>query len=831
MNRLLSSVGLIALLGFPSSMAVAQSAAPSTVYTRIKAQVQKEMSADAFDDDIVTFVRMLYKDTWNLTDEDVKNVLRGDPTKACATVQNGMPANDLVNCETLKASLLKAAQQEQQVRTLGRRLTTLVAGYELPLSDIPERTQHLSSDLLGIISIWSAGTGKVTDAPKAGDAPVIRTINVDSAAVLPGLGAVATALKALTPEERTAAVWRYQSGMRLVTGRRAPDFPAPLLPDATPNGTERQYLAKHWNKVEDALNLLWQMTSAVPINPPLAANEVAYVRLTRSGLPDNVIVWVRLDGDPKHRYGDAGLEWDLPLEPVFPSLKKDGADDVILGGLYPPEPVVEKNGKKEPLNGMQLCTNPLAIRGYLCHPFEVTEPREQCPDDTQKNGDTITLVHCTKTGSTLRYTAAGADVCREIDWKNPEPFDPNTQCRVTVRCANDCNNQPHHAYTSPKNPDGSIDVCVENRVSAVTPASYVVYHELVHAYQFCGQPPTSNIYTQNPPGASAQDIRRIRDENAERCCRVEGEAYRLQCDMMERDGVFAGISVGNIPINGQICGEVLTDAGCKEVEANGEKLPGCFLSMDYPANAADDIQKAMINNPKNVAPSCADAIDPLKMDPRVAALKESVERRDDVCTPATETNYMNRIGNNICYIGQCAEQSVELHRITGGRSPAVTQDGVSPFADPQTGTALGNLLSNPPLSQYRFPAYRPELLVRTLDEALCQSAGLPALMPPALCAAEATRQLQLTRVTGLETALGLVRQNTEQNIDLRDTLNLARGIGVRTGTELYSDYLRESSRSFAEVIGMATRLLEQLNTISFPTEMCPISPGLPTPAS
>ncbi len=103
-------------------------------------------------------------------------------------------------------------------------------------------------------------------------------------------------------------------------------------------------------------------------------------------------------------------------------------------------------------------------------------------------------------------------------------------------------------------------------------------------------------------------------------------------------------------------------------------------------------------------------------------------------------------------------------------------------------------------------------------------------MPPVVCAAEATRQLQLTRGLGIESVIGLVQQGNQQEIDLRDMLKLSRGIGIRTGTELYSEYLRESSRSFAEVIGMAADLLEELNSITFPTEMCPISPGLPPPA-
>lgn len=932
MNRLLSSFGLLFLLlsmpaGSMAQSSASSSSAPNTLYTRIKEQVKKETSVGVFDDEVAKFLELTFKDPWNLNEQQIKDVLKGNSSKACADADEKSPLRNRVPCSTMATSVLSTAIREQSVRSLGRNLTTLIAGYELPLSDLPERTLHLSSDLLGILNIWSAGTGSILSSKNF---PTIITMEIDDS-IKPELSAVSDALKNLSSEERTAAVWRLRAGVRLTLDERAPTYPKPTLPGTSTDGTERQYLDKNWDDLNSALKNLYAAVRSTPFTRPLGPGETAYVvfpkELVNKTLPDNILVWVRLDGDTQNTYADVGLDWNIPLEPVFPSLKKDGKNEPIPGGNFPPEPVFEKDGKTEPWNGMQLCTNPLSQRGYLCRPFETTIPGERCPIENNQNDDSITLVHCTVTGDKtksnlqwcstdkriggtcepldvnackqaggvacgtlddcqktwnctptpaptspvwcclkknnnmcsvtgsaaecaqrggsasqdeqgcvkngcdapvtpdIRYAAAGADVCRETGWKNKEPFDPNSQCKLNLHCEDSCATAAiNDGVTKPKDATGTIDICIKNNTSG--PATYIVYHELVHAYQWCGWAPRPNWYESIPDGASDQEKSDITARNTDRCCQWEGEAFRLQCAMMERDGLFdAAGSVDNIPINAQTCAEASANYACGPRDG----FNGCFTSYDYTQNFLDSMMNFAKQNPKNVPSSCVDAINPTKMDPRVKALKDLVEKRDDICKPATTTEYINRIGNNLCYIGQCAEQSIELHRITAGQSPAVTEGAVAPWQEPMTGTPLGNLLSNPPLSQYRFPPYRPQLLVNTLDAALCTSAGLPPLMPPALCAVEATRQLNLTRTVGFETALGIIGQNNEQQIELRDLLKLSRGLGVRTGTEMYGDYLRESSRSFSEIIGMAATLLEQLNSITFPTEMCPISPGLPAP--
>lgn len=419
-----------------------------------------------------------------------------------------------------------------------------------------------------------------------------------------------------------------------------------------------------------------------------------------------------------------------------------------------------------------------------------------------------------------RFTLSGPDVCREIKWKESTPFDPNTQCKVAMRCGTNCVPGVNaSAVTEAKNAQGVIPICMSTTETSPT---YLLVHELIHAYQKCDRPVGFNPYTgmtQVQRGAA--------------CCMVEGEAYQAQCAMMERDGVFLDAngdrknSSSGVPFNAETCMEAFTHFACGEQQG----YKGCFMSRTYDGNFFTELQTAITNNPLGVPSSCVDAIDTGKMDARVKQFIETIESRDDVCRPGEVNVYKNRIGNNACYIGQCVEQSIELHRIAAGQTPGSVGDQMAPWDAPETGTPLGNVLMNPPLSQGRLPAYRPELLMREMEAALCQLQGLPPRTPPILCAVDAMRQLELTQQIGADTAMGLANQQQEQKASLQDLLDLSQGVGARAGTNMYGQYLRESNRSFAGILSMANELLEELDKIDFPTEMCPAGKDLPAPVT
>ncbi len=827
---------------------VAASAQQKTLYQRVVEQVRDEKAIDTVDDDIVTFIRLSVEEDWELTDGEIEEVARGFGSNVCGNHPEETIGTSSAECSRMISTINRIATDQQNIRSLGRTLQSIVTGYELPLSDLPTRALRLSADLQGILNIWSAGTGSIQTTQKIS---AIRTIAIPGDEVddfEENVEDIAQELNDLDDEERIAAVWRYSQGVRLIRDDRGPTYPSPPLPDPSDyEETERQYLFKRWDDsddcdseenvcLEDKLLQLLGNAQSIPIDPPLTSSETAYLLFPETMLPekmpDNIIVWVRLDGDAGNDFPlrDVGLQWTVPLEPVMPSMKKTvgDEDEPIPGGNYPPEPErYDREDQNETPMGYMLCTSPGTLRGYLCRPIPPIAEKGCPTPPTNPNGDSIALTTCTDTGSlNLRYTAASSDVCRDITWKKSEAFDPQTQCRINLRCASSCSStQGVEGYTSMKNEDGTIDVCIDQSTTGA--ATYLIYHELAHAYQFCDEAPQTG-YEVPHPNATEEEKIQLKARNTDRCCSTEGEAFRLQCEMMERDGLFEGAGeIDGIPVNAATCADYATDNACGPRDGYN----GCTTLHNYTPAFIDRLGELSRANPKQVPAQCAQAINPTKMDPRVKALKDLTEGRDDVCRPDNVTEYKNRIGNNLCYVGQCVEQSIELHRMTPGRRAATVGDMAAPWNDPMTGTPLGNLLTGPAASDDNFPLYKPFLLVRTLDGALCQSVGLPALMPSVLCLVEANRQLELTRESGLQTAIGLLGQNLEQQEDLRDLADLARGIGVRMGTDLYGNYLRDSTRSFADIIGMANTLLKQLKNVEFPTEMCPSGPGLPSQSS
>lgn len=818
MKRFLAITSFIALLGAP-----AFAKAATGMYMTIKKTVEVEFNkVETPDEKLTQFIaRILSDERIEFTSEEIGKVLTSkNPYEVCSERDD----ETLVNCDMLLPRMQKMAANEMRVRALGHNLQIAASSFEVPISDLPGRATRLASDLRGLLSIWSAGTGSIKSSINT---IPIRTKSDEDGSYDNLLKELGDLLKDLDEEERIAAIWRYQYGVRLIKDERAPRFPAPLDDQSSGPGTERQYIFKKWPKIEEKLSAIWDKAKADPFDPPLAAHEIGFITLNESivdsALPENVILWIRVDSQAEHPFGDVGLQWKTPIEPVQPSLLKDGDEDtIILGGDYPPEPPIEDaegtDEQKIP-QGRGLCTSPSALRGYLCRPFEAIAPDERCPkEDDDEDTDKIRLTTCTNTGS-IRTTAAGADVCREVNWLNKKPFDPNTQCTIEFNCSNSCIPGGNaSAIAKAKEADGSIELCMNDDTWNKT---YLGMHELVHAYQKCHQPPKYTPYD----GLNAE-------QKGVACCHIEGEAYALQCAMMERDGVFGDPSTNpitfrgtNIPINAETCTEVLTDYDCKS-----EGYKGCYVSRSYPATALDEVWIAQYNNPKDVPYECDDTIDPEKMDQRMKDLIEAIEHQHHVCLPGNQSTYVNRIGNNACYIGTCVEQSVELHNISAGRTPTTVQDEIAPWHDPESGTPLGNLLMNPPDVQLHLPVYRPGYVAQQLDTALCQLQGLPPQTPPILCVALANRQLEGTRLMGIDVTKSLLMQRGEGELASTDLLNLGPAIGVRMGSTLYADYLRASSQSFASLLTVASKLLEDLTKIDFPKDMCPIEPGLPPPS-
>jgi hypothetical protein len=292
---------------------------------------------------------------------------------------------------------------------------------------------------------------------------------------------------------------------------------------------------------------------------------------------------------------------------------------------------------------------------------------------------------------------------------------------------------------------------------------------------------------------------------------------------MERDGVFLNpdgsrkVASDGTPINAETCAEALTSSSCLS-----SFKTACPTARTYSQAFMSDLKAAENNNVLNLPATCAEATDPEQMDPRIDMFIDTLEGRDDVCRPGEQTAYINRIGNNLCYIGQCAEQTLELHRITGGRESAVVQGEAFPYDDPATGSELGTIINNTPEYSDIPPPYQPGKLLRELELKLCQLQGLPPQTPPALCTFQAGRRLSLPLMLYHQNTDSLLTQTQQQKDATAETLSLGLALGTRAGTDLIKNQMNLAANAIADILASANSLMQELDTIDFPTQMCPL---------
>lgn len=855
MNRLLVLAGL--LLTLPLG-------AEASVYQDLRAAVEREQSRTTFDQDLVEYLATLFE----VPQAAVTETLKGDVSAACAAAQK-----TIVGCNDLTLRILQAYKNEAAIRTLGRKLQEVAGGEEVPVSYLPGRPISLFFDLSALLTLWAPGD----QAPKTLGKDLGLTARMirkeDYEELYEKLEEAADELFSIqTTEELTAAVWRYDAGVRLVRETRMPQFPAPFIDDQSGAGTERQYLFKRWDgnleddeagigeepDIEQPLLDAWNALPADDTEPGM----ITYYQFpdAEGMFPSNAIVWARKGYEEKPtdsssperiEYGDIGITWKQPIEPVLPSLKdpkKTGSGAAIRGGRYPPEPTDASVTPPERIDGRKLCTDPVAARGFLCS----SELSSKCPDPDDADPDAINIVNCETAEE--KTTSAGANICLDIDWRRTpayEPgsgFDPNRQCYLEQVCAS---GPFSGGITKEKEADGKIRV--EVNPNPDIPATYYWIHELTHARQTCQDTPGTQLYIMDDEGNFSDDPNDML-VNAEVCCRYEGEGYRAQCDAMEEDGLFLNddgsrLTIEGIEIDATTCAELYTDASCvqrvgmhcprsREYRNNEfPEPPGPFEALNpflQPPGDSITIQmeEAIAQraraNPK-VPFSCADSLDPDQKDPRQEARELEISRMYEATKLGNAYTFRNTVGNNMCYIGQAAEETLETRNLTPGRVPSVTGDQAGPFHQP-VDRSLPELNGEDP--QYptvdvplkSLPTYRPRAVAQQFDAAQCQLQGLPPLNPPILCIAQANRRLQLPIADYVLNTDTILQQQSQQQQTKESFENIASGLGGRLATGIYEQYAPKAVAELTSLLREAVRQLKLLPEIPFPEEMCALGP-------
>ncbi|MFH0851623.1 MAG: hypothetical protein V1876_02640, partial [Candidatus Peregrinibacteria bacterium] len=390
---------------------------------------------------------------------------------------------------------------------------------------------------------------------------------------------------------------------------------------------------------------------------------------------------------------------------------------------------------------------------------------------------------------------SGPATCRTGWWRIPASGSAQSSeaycglCEPKLACEDGCGSQP-----PVKEADGSIKVCVD---SASLPGSHLALfvHDLTHAQQLCTLPAGTNIF-----------------DTPERCCANEYEAHRVSCRIIAEDGILdeLGVSI-------EECAAGLANASCS---AFGARV---CSAVDLP-DLQNQIQRSWeqhAQEPDRTFPSCEDYIQPGagNVDTRPLSMLEAMK---SVCTPGCRTRYENTIGNNFCYVGQCIEQSIEEARLIPGRMATEVQDESFPWdACAAEDQHFGGLVILPAISP-PFPApYNPRLLVESLDRALCQINGLPALTPPVLCLFDEQRRLNTPTESPLTTTLSTGDQTAENEDPAASLQRMTQGIATRIGTDLLTGYLRWAGGALSDTVHTANRLIGNMEQVKLPSTTCP----------
>ncbi|MDD5470143.1 MAG: hypothetical protein PHO92_05095, partial [Candidatus Peribacteraceae bacterium] len=710
-------------------------------------------------------------------------------------------------CQGFAEQLNELARKEAWIRALGRELQLIASSYEPEMDGHTGRENAIATKLPGATLLWQSGTDRMTNPVdqvriKRLELPDTIKPHVQSIEGMLG-GMVVTDNAGETQKkdygELVAALFRYRNGYQEVQmeGKSAEqlakeeDDPESFTYSCRENaenrfeGTDLQMLGKRWCDLEREMHNIWQKLPKEDF-VDLGPKDTAVFPVKGLGVPgmSDAVLWVKRD--------DVGILWRMPLEPVLPMLDAEGTP--VLSGIYPEPPAIP-----DPKHG--ICSHPFAQRGYLCRKQLV----EHCPiqgeefDEGDRNK--ITLAACKPYASPILETESGPDICQRGGWRTPiDPEElkkdtpaedgnklspgPCANCVVDLFCKDISGGA---TYT--KTPEGIIPIAITKH--SIMDPRYIIIHELIHAQQLCNSPPGTEF---NP--LTSKEV----------CCEREYLPYLISCKATAEDGLLDTTS-----ISVEECASILANDSCSQWE---------YACTGPPADEAayQERKKLLAEALKDEnAPSCEEAINTI--DGRALSIKESLKQS---CRPGCEAQYENTIGNNLCYIGQCIEESLEEHRLIPGRIPYVTQDEAFPWdscmnEDPQ----LATFVTVPPLTRTFLPVYKGQELLQQLDTLLCQMNGLPRLSPPILCAFSPGKRISLPLQTYFNTALSLVEQD-KGHID--DTANLQESVGniaTRIGTTLYREYLEKALREFSELIRAAGTFGRQMGEVEFPTVACP----------
>lgn len=860
---------LYAIFGLWSALAIGAHAADPTLYERLKLQQEKE-SLGNVEPVIALFARQLVQGAYNLSfsDKDIGNAVH-NPGVFVGTCSKSKKQH-VIRCQEIQASIADLVKREQRVRKLGRGLFVAAGSYEVGIAEYPGAFVGFPPAFASIAQIWSSGTDRMftsdpfIDMSVAAYPPPFSSMESKFNDLKTALQHLREGTGATEHAERfIAAVARYRYGYKTALGEGA-------CSDGSPDSRDELGLINaRWCDVEKNLNTIWQGAVGAAST---TGKEKLIVFPTWAFRDLNVIVWVN-----NH---DAGIDWEVPLEPVLPRLVDDQAyrncmqsvgDESMCSATFPP--TLFKGGTflpppGAPAEGKGVCNMDIGKMGFLCRTLEqnecgvsytpvvnssggtsgsggggtttpvvggiigrimqrftgpggTPEGGPPPPIDKRRVGSGMYLGLCIKPPlrAPVAFSPSGPNVCGIGGWRRatetPTVVDtPARQddilpgkcshCSVDLYCADTC--EGGGLFTENKLPNGIIRICIPPKIGgsgSTAVMKSLIVHELVHAQQLCNQPASSFRGT------------------LEKCCAGEYQAYLAQCIMYDRDGILADLRYDYrgepLIVTPELCAATLSTLSCK----------GLGQCSDVPIPVEDFsnavIQSVQRNSGALMLPrSCAEAVNNLDI-----RAKSMIASLPTACTPECRSEYENSIGNNLCFIGQCVEQSIEEERLVPGRMSQNVGDEAFPWDscygdDPlaKKDPPIASQLVLPSLAFPPIPEYRPWDIANLTDRALCQMLGLPPRTPPTLCQAEIVTTLGRPLSDVYDMMMAVSRAVEDQLDPAQDIQRMAPSIGARYATTLYRMQVGPVGKAYGEILSAAATLLEDIGATTFPEEMC-----------
>ncbi|MCB9807932.1 hypothetical protein H6770_01615 [Candidatus Peribacteria bacterium] len=739
--------------------------------------------------------------------------------------------NDRAPCHQAQEVLREIVERNAWVRTLGRDLQAITSGYEAGIDGYPGKSIDIMSKFAGINHIWRATndpfvTPILEKLTKARPWPELErdAIRQKAAAIESAIEALEKTYKGKKDRtELTAAMWRYRHGVRYVKDH------------------EGQQCENRWCAIEEAMEALLESIQKDPVDTS-ADEQVIYPSYINK--EKNIVIWMRHD--------DIGLQWYLPIEPMQATLYSPDYEDciekgdirscyekytdaLVRGGTYPSKLGEGLEAKQlslmgggtvstdttrqhnavvqEPGLNDGICSHPFSKRGYLCRTIQsesctVTSDLQDQLKQAGTGGIVLTRCEPEQYKDAIATRTSGSDICDIGGWReqleNPEaqsviPYDtpekqddmlppPCARCVVDVECSDSCD----AAQTSVRTRNGVIDICMPNNPQGKGEAYYTLMHEMTHAMQLCGQ---SNVESQK------------RIDTVQGCCAMEREGYLVQCKLMALDGILerAGVSI-------DACASYYANTSCSAYGDNACTSGG--MDTNTIIQQINDARDAMADQ-LDVPSTCAEALE----HPRVKAIRNSLPAS---CEPGCQLQYANTIGNNLCYTGQCIEETHERARDIPGRIGLTTLSQSFPWdacenEDPQIGALeVPSALTGPV-----FPSYQPERIVQELDQELCQINGLPASTPPIICGFDPIKRLGLPPISLVQSATDLALQPQEYDATGLNIQFAASAIASRETADMFAQYLRPAAQNFADLLSTIYDIFNEIGEMPFPSTMCP----------